>query len=66
MRAAGMLIAGKSGQAVMLFAAMALTARTLGPADFGALVLVHAGQNIAVPELAGPDPLRRQSAGGAK
>ena len=40
-RAAGLLAAGKSTQAVLSLAFMALAARTLGPEQFGVLVLVH-------------------------
>lgn len=41
MRSAGLLGIGKSGRAVFMLVAMALTARTLGVAEFGTLVLIH-------------------------
>lgn len=41
MRAAGLLGAGKAGQALFMLVAMALSARTLGVAEFGTLVLIH-------------------------
>jgi O-antigen/teichoic acid export membrane protein len=40
-RSAGLLAAGKSTQAVLALAFMALAARTLGPEQFGVLILVH-------------------------
>lgn len=41
MRSAGLLGIGKSGRAAFMLVAMALTARTLGVAEFGTLVLIH-------------------------
>ena len=41
MRSAGLLGAGRSGRAIFMLVAMALSARTLGVAEFGTLILVH-------------------------
>lgn len=41
MRSAGLLGLGRGGQAVIMLAVMALSARTLGVEDFGALILIQ-------------------------